>query len=90
MPAFKCSKCGVVENTATSGYWYRFMDLEKDATPPPPLCSECDPEISKWHGKFDRFKPEDRGLVEGPDGYIYDPKEEYYQRLLREKKESRS
>ncbi len=47
MPLFECSKCHCVENTAVTGFWCRTM-LEKQ----PPLCSECDPEIGKWHGHF--------------------------------------
>ncbi len=27
-------------------YWYRKMENRPD------LCSECDPSIGKWHGKF--------------------------------------
>ena len=79
MPVFKCSKCGHVDNTALTGYWHK-VTLEGQA----PLCSLCDPEIAKWHDSFERFKPEDRGLVEGPDGFLYSPDEEYYKRQLRE------
>ena len=46
MSLFACFKCNSIENTATSNFWSRG---EK-----PPLCSECDPEILRWHGKFDR------------------------------------
>lgn len=88
MPVFKCSKCGVVENTAISGYWHRLMGLEKGEKPPPPLCSQCDPEFGKWHGQFDRFKPEEHGLVEAPDGFLYHPSEEYYKRQMRDQGKS--
>ncbi len=44
MSIFKCSKCGCAENTALCGYNYRGDE--------PPLCSECDPKIGKWHGCF--------------------------------------
>jgi len=46
MPIFVCSKCHCLENTACCEFWCR--DREKN----PPLCSECDPEIGKWHGSF--------------------------------------
>ena len=47
MPLFECSKCHCVENTALSNYaWNHLHDGL------PPLCSECDPEIGKWHGQF--------------------------------------
>jgi hypothetical protein len=48
MPLYECSKCHAVENTALTNFW---MDLGKDR---PPLCSACDPDIGKWHGKFDK------------------------------------
>ena len=47
MSLFRCTKCGCVENTATSNYWLLRGDAE-------PLCSECDPKIGKWHGKFEK------------------------------------
>ena len=81
MPVFKCSKCGHVDNTALASYWWRVTHDKL-----PPLCSLCDPEIGKWHGAFERFRPEDRDLVEGPDGFLYHPSEEYYQRQMRERK----
>ena len=46
MSLFKCEKCGCVENTALSTYWFS----EKK------LCSECDPRIGKWHGRFKKRK----------------------------------
>ena len=50
MSLFKCSKCGCIENTATSRFWVRKKDE-------PPLCSQCDPKIGKWHGLFPRRPP---------------------------------
>ena len=47
MPIFRCSKCGCIENTATSYYW-----MAEDRTKS--LCSECDPDIGKWHGKWEK------------------------------------
>jgi len=64
MPLFKCTKCGVIENTATSNFWI---------TKEPPLCSQCDPAIGKWHGIFDR-KPA-AGMKIGSDGLLYSPEE---------------
>ncbi len=46
MSIFKCSRCGCAENTALCRYWYRkSRGLAL-------LCSECDPDIGKWHGRF--------------------------------------
>lgn len=69
MPIFACSKCGAVENTALSRYWMRVLKDPK----PPPLCSECDPEIGKWHGAFPKESAKDHGYVQGPDGFLYNP-----------------
>ncbi len=49
MSLFICSKCQTIENTALCGYWNR-EDKNK------PLCSKCDPEFKKWHGRFPREK----------------------------------
>lgn len=67
MPLFCCSKCGRVENTASSLYWVR--DRAE-----PPLCSACDPKIGKWHGLFEK-EPADNRYVEGEDGFLYLPSE---------------
>jgi hypothetical protein len=58
MPLFECTKCHVVDNTALTNFWMTRADKTKA------LCSQCDPEIGKWHGRFPRrmaseFKPED-------------------------------
>ncbi len=50
MSLFVCSKCQSIENTALCSYW---MSEEK-------LCSACDPEIKKWHDKFEREKFDDK------------------------------
>lgn len=81
MPAFKCEQCGCCENTATSNYWTREEGGKK-------LCSLCDPEIGRWHGRFKRFKPEEEGLVEGPDGFLYSPGDRYLKELLERKNRS--
>ena len=49
MSLFECSECHVVENTACCHYHWRKMKGE------PLLCSQCDPEIDEWHGRFDRL-----------------------------------
>lgn len=65
MPLFRCQKCGCVENTALSNYWTRKGD--------PAICSECDPQIGEWHGRFAK-KPAD-GYVQDRQGFIYSPAE---------------
>lgn len=64
MPIFRCSKCGRIENTALSNYWTRSGE---------PLCSECDPEIGKWHGVFNKMPA--KGFYLGNDGFLYSEKE---------------
>lgn len=57
MSLFQCYECGCRENTATSNFWMRqpatggFRGLPSQ---PWMLCSACDPEIGKWHGRFER------------------------------------
>jgi hypothetical protein len=65
MPIFMCSGCGCIENTATSDYWSRNDKPDKRA-----LCSECDPDIGKWHGLF--TKRSAKGLILANDGFLYD------------------
>ena len=64
MPIFRCVKCGCVDNTATSGYWERVAMNGKE-----PLCSECNPEIGKWHGEFEKGSAD--GMLMCNDGYLY-------------------
>ena len=61
MSLFVCSQCRAVDNTAVTNYWTRPKGS-------PPLCSECDPKIGKWHGKFSKeeFTEADRGEVVNP------------------------
>lgn len=50
---FRCDKCGCVEESELVG--------GLSARPDDPLlCSECDPEIQKWHGLFPKqqYNPE--------------------------------
>lgn len=56
MSLFVCSKCGCIENTATSNYW----DFEPIASA---LCSECDLRIGRWHGRFPKQTVEQAGMV---------------------------
>jgi hypothetical protein len=57
MSLYVCSKCGVIENTALSSYWYNQEHL----------CSECEPMIKKWHGIFpkEKFNPSKHKLIDG-------------------------
>jgi hypothetical protein len=54
MGLFVCDECGVVENTALcgDGWWGRKQRKRKRGKA---LCSECHPEIGKWHGHFERI-----------------------------------
>lgn len=90
MPVFICSKCNMMENTATSNYWHRDLDLDRPEnsppkTPSPPLCSQCDPTLGKWHGLFQR-EPMPPDHVIGPDGFVWHKDEPYLKRQLEEKK----
>jgi len=69
MPIFKCSKCGCVENTATSRYWLRNFRDPNDL----PLCSECDPVTGRWHGIFPKMSA--TGYLLGNDGFLYSKEE---------------
>lgn len=46
MSLYMCRVCGCVENTACANYWCDTSDGKA------PVCSECDPEIGRWHGGF--------------------------------------
>ncbi len=54
MPLFKCDQCGCVENTACSGFWHREWDQRDGTGDGRALCSECDPQIGKWHARFEK------------------------------------
>lgn len=60
MPIFKCTRCGGVDNTATSNYWNKGEAA--------PLCSECDPKIGKWHGLFPKM---DASRFVEHDGFLW-------------------
>ncbi len=68
MPLFACSvpECMAVENTALSNFWSDQMQAHKQQLAFHPLCSECDPRIGKWHGRFPKVRA-DNGEWE-PDG----------------------
>jgi hypothetical protein len=61
MSLFRCTECGVVENTATSHFWSSYPEG-------PRLCSQCDPDIGKWHGFFDRTDADEAGYVPRASG----------------------
>jgi hypothetical protein len=65
MPLYRCRRCNVVENTALGTYWH---DKRHSL---PVLCSECGKD--KWHGQFPRRTPEELGLVEYNDGFLWHP-----------------
>lgn len=62
MPLFICTECGCVDNTATSGYWWRNRESNGAYTP----CSECDPEFGKWHGLFPKEPWDGKRIVKNP------------------------
>jgi hypothetical protein len=52
MSEFQCEECGCIENTALCNYHWNHrkdVDVNKD------LCSACDPDIKKWHDRFERI-----------------------------------
>jgi hypothetical protein len=61
MPIFRCSQCNCAENTAVSRHATR-------AKGSPALCSECDPKIGKWHGRFPKMSADQ--FVEDKNGYL--------------------
>lgn len=64
MPLFACSKCQCVENSALCNYWAARVPHKE-----PPLCSECDPKINKWHGVF--TKRSAVGMLLDNEGYVW-------------------
>lgn len=63
MPLFKCEECGSMENTACCNYWTR-KHYGK-----PLLCSECDPAIGKWHGRFEKRAAD--GMLIDQSGHLW-------------------
>ena len=89
MPLFICAKCGCVENTALSTYWFRknfkYCDELREYQDKP-LCSKCGRVAFEhvndtglivpgcWHGKFPRVRATDEQKRNaGADGRIYTP-----------------
>ena len=87
MPLFICAKCGCIENTALSTYWFRkevkYCDELKEYQDKP-LCSECGMVAyehvnsnglivpGKWHGKFPKEQATDEQRRRvGADGLIH-------------------
>lgn len=68
MSLFECSNCHCIENTACCNYW-SLVHLEKK----PPLCSECDPAIGKWHGRFTKKSAE--GMLIDNHGHLWSVKQ---------------
>jgi hypothetical protein len=64
MPLFACTQCGCVENTACCNYWSR-TTMDKL----PALCSECDPDIGKWHGRFEKRSA--AGMLIDQSGHLW-------------------
>lgn len=77
MPLFECSKCGCLDNTAIAGYWWRVNKENKS-----PLCSECNPEIGKWHNEFEKIPVKDSGYWIAEDGFLYKPEDKIHHTKL--------
>jgi len=65
MSLFRCEDCGCVENTALSNFWMRRQKTDGKA-----LCSECDPGIGKWHGRFPKTDADEAGYQPIPDSHF--------------------
>jgi hypothetical protein len=63
MPLYECSQCHAVENTALTNFWQDHGEGR------PQLCSECDPRIKKWHGKFPK-ETVDEHAAKHPNSHI--------------------
>jgi len=66
MSVFACSRCLCLENTNNCNFWKRACAGAKARDH---LCSECDPDIGKWHGRFQ--KKSAVGSFIGTDGFVY-------------------
>lgn len=56
MPTFLCTRCGAIENTATSDYWIDVMEGNK------PICSKC--QTGFWHNRFEHKHWSEYGITE--------------------------
>ena len=70
MPLFACSKCNAVENTALSRFWETQLRAYEAKTKHEPLCSECDPAIGKWHGRFPKVRADNGDWEPYRNGFI--------------------
>lgn len=68
MSLFVCQQCRSIENTALSNFWIRQTEKAEQ------LCSACDPEIGKWHGRFERRTYDGSQTVQYLDGKRIDGK----------------
>ena len=66
MSLVRCTKCGCVENTACC-HWFDHLEDKQY------LCSECDPEIGRWHGRFAKTSAD--GFFFDDSHLIYEPEE---------------
>lgn len=66
MPLFECSQCHAVDNTAITNFWWDVMHEGKSQ-----LCSECDPAIGKWHGRFPKTPADEYTKKFGADSIEY-------------------
>ena len=66
MALFVCEKCRTIENTACCDFWLRNVD--KPLCLGTALCSACDPDIGKWHGRFERQTYDGSQTVQWVDG----------------------
>lgn len=73
MPLFMCTKCGSIDNTATSNYWHTQLRAHDAKQEHKPLCSACDPEIGKWHDRFPRRSA--AGYLKDQRGHLYSKEE---------------
>ena len=76
MSLFCCSQCGCVENTALADYHIQEHD-HLGGEPFKPLCSECNPGIREWHGKFEKRSAvgmwvDKQGFLHNPDAHFAD------------------
>lgn len=64
MSLFQCEQCVCKENTALCNYHLHKRDQQ------PLVCSACDLQIGKWHGKFDREYLEPKQYVTNREGNL--------------------
>jgi len=67
MGLYMCEECGCVENTALGNFWIKSLTKDKKA-----LCTECDPSVGRWHGRFPK-RPAD-GMLLADNGMLYSEK----------------